>query len=135
MNAIILAAGLGSRLASLTGDRPKCLLTLHGRTILEWQFTLLEGCGVEDITVVVGYRAESIRAVAGTRVRYAFYPDFARTNNLHTLQHCGEALRATWSSYLPTCSSSAAPLRGAWPATGMPRCSSTRRSGCPTRCE
>jgi choline kinase len=92
VNAIILAAGLGSRLGPLTGDRPKCLLTLHGRTILEWQLSLLEACGVEDITVVVGYRAESIRAVAGSRVRYVFYANFATTNNLHTLQRCGQAL-------------------------------------------
>lgn len=92
MTAIILAAGLGSRLAPSTDGRPKCLLPLHGRSILEWQLVLLEGCGIENITIIVGYRAESIRAVAGTRAAYATYPLFAHTNNLHTLQACGHTL-------------------------------------------
>ena len=36
-NAILLAAGLGSRLLPLTADRPKCLIEVGGRTILEHQ--------------------------------------------------------------------------------------------------
>jgi choline kinase len=92
VNAIILAAGLGSRIASLTGGRPKCLLPLHGRTILEWQLALLERSGIDRVTVVVGHDEAAIRAVALDRVSYATYPHYARTNNLYTLQFCGHLL-------------------------------------------
>jgi choline kinase len=92
VKAIILAAGTGSRISALTGGRPKCLLSLHGRTILEWQLAALAACGIRDVTILVGHQADAIRAVAGTGVRYELYPHYARTNNLHTLQHCGHAL-------------------------------------------
>jgi choline kinase len=94
VNAIILAAGLGSRLAPLTDGRPKCLLPLHDRTILEWQLALVASCGLERVTIAVGYREAAIRAVAGARVEYATCPRYAETNNLHTLQHCGHLLDA-----------------------------------------
>jgi choline kinase len=94
VKAIVLAAGTGTRIATLSGGRPKCLLPLHGRTILEWQLAALAACGVDDVTIVVGHQADAIRAVAGTRARYELYPHYARTNNLHTLQHCGASLCA-----------------------------------------
>jgi choline kinase len=92
LNAIILAAGLGTRLAAHSRGRPKCLLPLHGRTILDWQLALLDQCGVERVTVVVGHQAAEIERAAGQRANYAVYPHYARTNNLHTLQHCGHLL-------------------------------------------
>jgi choline kinase len=92
LNAIILAAGLGTRLAAHTRGRPKCLLPLHGRTILDWQLALLDRCGIERVTVVVGHQASEIERAAGGRASCAFYPHYARTNNLHTLQSCGHLL-------------------------------------------
>ena len=59
--ALILAAGRGSRLGSLTHDRPKCLLTLGGRTLLDWQRAALRDAGVGRVAVVAGYRAELVR--------------------------------------------------------------------------
>lgn len=92
MNAIILAAGLGGRMGPLAANRPKCLLELRGRTILERQLDLLAASGVERVAVVVGHQGEAIRAVASHRAQLLEYPHFARTNNLHTLQHCGQLL-------------------------------------------
>jgi L-glutamine-phosphate cytidylyltransferase len=60
MKAIILAAGLGSRLLPLTADRPKCLVTVGERTILEHQLTALHSAGVSDVTVVGGYRFDRL---------------------------------------------------------------------------
>ena len=37
MRGLILAAGRGSRMLALTGERPKCFVPLHGKTLLEWQ--------------------------------------------------------------------------------------------------
>jgi choline kinase len=61
--AIILAAGEGTRLRPYTLDRPKCLVPLAGRPLLEWQVDALRAAGIEDITVVTGYRAEQVKAL------------------------------------------------------------------------
>lgn len=60
MRAIILAAGRGSRMGTLTDDRPKCLTKCAGRTLLEWQLKAIRSVGIHDIAVVRGYRAETI---------------------------------------------------------------------------
>lgn len=61
MKAIILAAGRGSRLNTLTDDRPKCLIQLAGRALLEWQLLALKEAGIKDVIVVGGYKKELIR--------------------------------------------------------------------------
>ena len=60
MNAIILAAGQGKRLASLTKNKPKCMINLFGKTLLEWQVSVFKKCGISDISVVTGYHSELI---------------------------------------------------------------------------
>ena len=60
MRAVILAAGRGSRLGHLSDGRPKCLVELAGRTLLERQLAALRRGGAEEIAVVRGYRAETI---------------------------------------------------------------------------
>jgi choline kinase len=61
MKAVILAAGRGRRLGSAGDERPKILLRFGGRTLLQRHMDILEYCGVRDVAVVVGYRAESVR--------------------------------------------------------------------------
>jgi len=61
MKAIILAAGRGYRLGLAGEERPKVLLQFGGRTLLQRHFEILDHCGVDEITVVVGYRADAIR--------------------------------------------------------------------------
>jgi len=65
--AIILSAGKGSRLLPLTADCPKCLLTLSGRTLLEWQLDSLVAAGVDDIRVVTGFRPHLVEAMLTAR--------------------------------------------------------------------
>ena len=60
MNAIILAAGQGKRLAPLTKNKPKCMVNLFGKTMLEWQISVFKKCGITDISIVTGYRSELI---------------------------------------------------------------------------
>lgn len=50
MNAIILAAGMGTRLRPLTNDRPKCLVEVGGMPMVERQIQYLLEIGVTDIT-------------------------------------------------------------------------------------
>lgn len=63
LQVVILAAGRGSRLAPLTDDRPKCMVELHGRPLIEWQLASLRDAGLRDIQVVTGYCAERIAAL------------------------------------------------------------------------
>ena len=58
--AVILAAGFEQQLLPLIEDRPKAMLEIKGRTILERQVQLLRAAGIHDIAVVRGYRAEAI---------------------------------------------------------------------------
>ena len=64
--ALILAAGLGTRLAPITNDRPKSLVPVNGKPILIKQIENLKENGIEDITIVSGYRADKL-AEAGIR--------------------------------------------------------------------
>lgn len=58
MKAIILAAGRGSRMKDMTNDRPKCLVELRGRSLLDWQLMALREAGIREIAIVTGYRRE-----------------------------------------------------------------------------
>lgn len=62
MFAIILAGGKGERLRPLTGDKPKCMVPLAGKPILEYQLEWLREGGVKDVVVACGYLAAVIQA-------------------------------------------------------------------------
>lgn len=70
MKAIILAAGLGSRLNPLTAMRPKHLLPIGGRPILEHVVTSLRDAGVNHIGLIVHYLKEKICSLIGDGGRY-----------------------------------------------------------------
>lgn len=90
MKAVILAAGRGSRMGERTRDLPKCLATLDGRTLLEWQVSALRAGGIEDVTVVRGYRAETIQGEFSTLDN----PRWSETNMVRTLECARDLLRA-----------------------------------------
>jgi mannose-1-phosphate guanylyltransferase len=60
MRAMVLAAGLGTRLRPLTDDRPKALVEVGGRTLLEITLTRLKSFGISDVVVNVHYFADLI---------------------------------------------------------------------------
>ena len=86
--AIILAAGQGTRLRPLTDDRPKCLVELAGQPLLHRQLSVLRQAGIEDITLVGGYRHEQLET---TGLPVVVNPCFDSTNMVSTL-FCAEAL-------------------------------------------
>lgn len=59
-NAIILSAGQGRRLAPLTDSRPKCLVEIAGRPLLEWQLHALAAAGIGEVTLVTGFGAGAV---------------------------------------------------------------------------
>lgn len=87
MKALILAAGLGSRLAPLTDECPKSLVKVNGTPILMKQIQNLHENGIYDITIISGYKAEILESVV-----HDVYPDikiicsvdYATTNNMYS---------------------------------------------------
>ncbi|MDH5231805.1 MAG: phosphocholine cytidylyltransferase family protein [Gammaproteobacteria bacterium] len=61
MKAVILAAGMGSRIRPLTDNCPKSLLKVAGHTILEMMISHSRDCGITDIIFVLGYLQEQIK--------------------------------------------------------------------------
>jgi len=80
--SIILAAGQGTRLRPLTDTRPKCLVKLLGKSLLERQAAVLKYCGVDDIHVATGYRANQIDDLGFATT---YNPDFETTNMVTSL--------------------------------------------------
>ena len=87
MNVVILSAGQGKRLLPLTATTPKCLIPLHGRSILEWQLAALAGGGIERAVVVTGFAGEQVDALLAARpprlhIETLYNPFFAVADNI-----------------------------------------------------
>jgi len=88
MKALILSAGQGRRLLPMTADFPKCMLPVIGRSMIEWQIdTLSEAIDIDRVTVVVGYRAETvarrlIQRYGSRSIRFIYNRAYAETDNL-----------------------------------------------------
>ena len=85
--ALILAAGLGTRLAPITNDKPKCLVPVNGKPILFKQIDNLKLNGIEDITIVSGYKAEILEMTVREKypgVNVIESVDYATTNNMYS---------------------------------------------------
>jgi choline kinase len=65
MKAIILAAGMGTRLHPYTTDTPKCLVNVNGKSIINNALEILEANGIKETIIVVGYLAGVIRESIG----------------------------------------------------------------------
>lgn len=61
LRALILAAGRGVRLRPLTDDRPKCLVRVGGRALLDWQLAALRAAGIADVAIVTGWCGARVR--------------------------------------------------------------------------
>ncbi len=83
--AVIVAAGLSSRLYPLTIDTPKGLLPLGGESLLARSIRLLRENGVSRVAVVVGYRADSMRASLGPDATLIPNPFYRQCNNMGSL--------------------------------------------------
>ncbi len=87
MKALILAAGLGTRLAPITNDRPKSLVSVNGKPILIKQIENLHENGITDITIVSGYKAEILEKVVHDQwpeINIVVSVDYANTNNMYS---------------------------------------------------
>jgi choline kinase len=86
-NAVLLGAGQGRRLSPLTDSRPKCLVEIAGRPLLEWQLRALAVAGVTEATVVTGFGAAAVETAlaviaAPISVTCRHNPFFAVADNI-----------------------------------------------------
>ena len=87
MKAVILSAGQGKRLLPLTADNPKCLVKIDGQSLIEWQIDELARCGVDRVSIVVGYHADRVKQLLhqrydSQRIRTVYNPTYSWTDNL-----------------------------------------------------
>lgn len=87
--ALIIAAGIGSRLKGYTENLPKCMLKFGGKTLLERQLESYRECGITNISVIRGYKKEKIDYEG---LRYYENPEFENNNILNSLFYGEEEL-------------------------------------------
>jgi L-glutamine-phosphate cytidylyltransferase len=92
MKAVILAAGQGTRIRSVHGEHPKCLIEVENTTILDCQLEALSMAGIDDVAIVVGYEKNQIiehvksrKPTVTQKIRFFENPAFAITNNIYSL--------------------------------------------------
>lgn len=96
-NAVIMAAGMSSRFAPLSYEKPKALLKVKGEVLIERQIRQLQAAGIDDITVVVGYMKEKLFYLEDRfHVKIVINEDYYRYNNPSTLMLVRDRLKNTF---------------------------------------
>ena len=93
MKALILAAGIGSRLSPLTDYTPKSMVTVNGKPIIFQQIESLLSYGIDDITIAVGYMGKELavsvkRNFLGANIKIVNNARYYETNNMYTAHLC-----------------------------------------------
>ena len=97
MNAIILAAGMGTRLRPLTNEIPKCLVKVLGVPMVERQIQNLHEAGITDVTLVSGYKAGRLGYLKGKYgVDIIFNERYDSCNNIYSLYKMLDRFGDSW---------------------------------------
>jgi NDP-sugar pyrophosphorylase family protein len=94
MKAMILAAGLGTRLRPLTDDRPKALVEVAGRTLLEITLARLRSFGIRDVIINVHHFADKIVDYLKAHDNFGMHLEISREDAL--LDTGGGLKKASW---------------------------------------
>lgn len=96
-NAVLMAAGYGSRLAPITDKMPKGLLRIRGEVLVERQISQLTEAGIDEIFLIVGYRKEQFAYLAANqRIHIVENQDYYRYNNISSLYRVLDVLDNTY---------------------------------------
>ncbi len=100
MIGVILAAGMAKRLRPLTDTKPKCLLKVGNRTLLERTVCAMLQAGIREFVVVTGYRGDMIREFleqtpfeGQPHFTFLHNTDYEHNNNIYSLWIAGEVVR------------------------------------------
>ena len=104
MQALILAAGMGKRLGRYTQDATKCMVSVNGKTLIEYAIESLVQNNIKKLVIVVGYKSQVLidfiasrfneGNLNGMEIQYIENPIFDKTNNIYSLfLACGELVK------------------------------------------
>jgi phosphoenolpyruvate phosphomutase len=79
---LIVAAGMGRRLKTHTENLPKCMLDFNGKTLLECQLAAYRDCGIDNISVIRGYKKNKINY---KNINYYYNKDYENNNILNSI--------------------------------------------------
>ena len=90
MTGVILAAGMARRLRPLTDEKPKCLLEVAGKTLLQRTVDAMLQAGIGELVVVTGYRASMVSDFLTAHyptlaIRFIHNADYEHNNNIYSL--------------------------------------------------
>lgn len=93
--AILMAAGLGSRMRPLTDTTAKPLVKVNGVSLIETVLAALDKRGVGEIYIVTGYKAEQFEALAAgdSKIRLVHNPEYATKNNINSVAVVADRMR------------------------------------------
>lgn len=104
MQAIILAAGTGSRLRPLTDTVPKCMVKVNGIPMIERTIDALVAAGIKKLIIGLGYKSEVLKdfirrtfdekRLNGMQIEFGENPDYDKTNNIYSLYLLKEFFKA-----------------------------------------
>jgi choline kinase len=93
MDAVIVAAGAGTRMMPLTADTHKCLLPVNGRPLIDYSLTTLKSQGIDKITIVTGHQEQKMyQALSSSVDRFVVNPFYKITNNMASLWFAGKTM-------------------------------------------
>ena len=84
MKGIVIAAGMGNRLRPLTKQKPKCMLELGGKPIIQHQIDVLRSLGIKDLSIIKGYHADKID-LKSLNIKYYLNENYQSNNILESL--------------------------------------------------
>lgn len=96
MRAVILAAGQGTRLRPLTDERPKCMVEVNGKPLIQWQIDCMVECGIQpkEILILTGYQESVIKEYINySDITFISNPDYMTTNMVYTLMQAKNLLK------------------------------------------
>jgi dTDP-glucose pyrophosphorylase len=87
MKAVVLAAGLGKRLAAISAEKPKVLVKVGEKTLIEHNLDKLRRLGIKQIALVIGYKGEMVKELLDKTVTY--YQQKEQLGTAHAF-HCAK---------------------------------------------
>lgn len=94
MKFVILAAGEGKRLKPLTNDRPKAMVEVLGKPLVQWQLEALSNLGVprDEVVVIGGFGYDKLKEFLTGKVQVLYNPYWSAANNVLTVYYALEQL-------------------------------------------
>ncbi len=97
MQALMLAAGMGKRLAKFTQDNTKCMVEVNGKKLIERTIDILKQNGINKLVIVAGYKKENLKKYVQDNVKdievvFIDNDEYATSNNIYSLYLAKEYL-------------------------------------------